>query len=272
MFSCDLCSAVFRHGKLLTSHLAHKHSKCGYCLKTINDVVKHLASKHKFGYKCDNCDFATLRKMSMDSHIFKKHLQCFVCFKRFTSGDAIRKHLSEAHGKVTFQCSFCEYFTNYKNHMDEHLSHVHLKWLKKNACDKCNYRACRPSTLKKHNDAVHLNLRKYQKKGLKKTFQCDTCDFKSMKKLDVTVHKEAVHLKLRKKFKCDCCDYKTGYRHCLNRHILSKHPESTAKTDYTGSSPVKSPKKALIKTYQTLPSPKPGKWIVRLERLSTFEQ
>ena len=73
-------------------------------------------------------------------------------------------------------------------------------------CFICGYKVVK-RTMKKHLEQAHTVTK----------FKCELCDVQCSLQNDLTVHINAVHLG-QKNFKCDVCDYKTGWPETLRKH------------------------------------------------------
>ncbi|KAG5895332.1 hypothetical protein JTB14_003130 [Gonioctena quinquepunctata] len=149
--------------------------------------------------------------------------------------------------KKKHSCSYCQYKSNYKKHMDTHVMAVHEK---ENAgmfyCGKCNYKTCRMDVLKRHSK-IHEQFRQlkceecseeFNKRQpldghilkhhsqiahtiTSKIYSCDICGFKSVYKSNLTTHKYQHDKENAPKFHCSQCEFSSNWKDSLRMHSLS---------------------------------------------------
>ena len=105
------------------------------------------------------------------------------CEKSYQSAPALWLHNKKVHEKVSFECQYCAKVFKEKG------------------------------DLKKHVNAVHLNM---------KNFKCDECDQSFGQKGNLETHIRTVH-RNEKNFKCDTCGKSFGLKQNLNKHIRNVH-------------------------------------------------
>lgn len=81
------------------------------------------------------------------------------------------------------QCDQCEYSSNRKSNLQQHVSSVHDK-TQQFPCPQCPFRSTRKANVKHHIQTVHQQL---------KTFHCSHCNFKSARKYNLVQHERRMH-------------------------------------------------------------------------------
>ncbi len=81
------------------------------------------------------------------------------------------------------QCDQCEFSSNRKSNLQQHVSSVHDK-SQQFPCPQCPFRSTRKANVKHHIQTVHQQL---------KTFQCSHCNFKSARKYNLVQHERRMH-------------------------------------------------------------------------------
>ena len=123
--------------------------------------------------------------------------------------------------KKRFACDHCEYYSDHKGHLKQHLSNIHdigVNWFD---CpeDGCDYKSKMKGHLKQHLSNIHdigVNW-----------FDCpeDGCDYKSKSNGDLKQHLSNIHDIGVSWFHCteDGCDYKSKANYSLKRHLANIH-------------------------------------------------
>ena len=121
-------------------------------------------------------------------------------FSERESGPSMRTHT----GEKIYKCKMCPFSCNHNNNMRNHEKSQH-----KIPCTHCEHKAKNDEHLKRHVDAVHLNL---------KGFACNSCDYKSYFDKNVMIHIKSQHKDLisAKSQKLDCSDCMSNIDH--NKH------------------------------------------------------
>ena len=115
-------------------------------------------------------------------------------------------------------------------------------------CENCDYKTARRDRLRRHNEEVHLGIKKFRDREEK----CLMCSFKCTKKSNLSTHMESVHNTSLELVYCDQCTFSSHYKtslvthknSCKNKtyftaHVNSKHlgiTFSCGVCDYTSSS------------------------------------
>ena len=79
-------------------------------------------------------------------------------------------------------------------------------------CNKCNYKASKPSNLQIHMRSIHDGVK----------YPCDQCNYKASQSGSLKLHIKSIH-EGAKYYLCDQCKYKTSEQGKLQKHIKSKH-------------------------------------------------
>ncbi|KAL3276060.1 hypothetical protein HHI36_020786 [Cryptolaemus montrouzieri] len=113
--------------------------------------------------------------------------------------------------KAKYKCSYCEYQTPYRGHLNKHINAVHFG-IKRHKCNQCDYQSSAKQNLQRH-----INIH-----GGIKNHECSHCDFRTTERSKLKQHIDGVHLGI-KKYKCSYCDYKTTRTTNLKRHTNGLH-------------------------------------------------
>ncbi|KAG5895336.1 hypothetical protein JTB14_003134 [Gonioctena quinquepunctata] len=149
--------------------------------------------------------------------------------------------------KKKHSCSYCQYKSNNKKHMDTHVMAVHEK---DNArmlnCGECTYKTCDMTNLNRHS-RTHEQFRPLKCEECSKEFNqkqnrdghilkhhphiahtitskihsCDICGFKSVSKSYLTSHKYQHDKENAPKFHCSQCEFSSNWKDSLRMHSLS---------------------------------------------------
>ena len=216
-FDCDKCdwkffskAASYVHKKLHhDSEYAEGELFCSFCSEVCfseKEIVKHHLDNHKLFtrlplYLCDNCEFSSSRISETKEHLKTKHdideykpFICNICDLKWDDP--------------------CSFFKHNQNH------HIGYENRQKFVCDLCG-RAMLSSTNLRRHKIVHSA-------GKEKNFVCDICGLATTTDWYLDKHKRQQH-KRGKDIKCEYCEKLFRRTDCLQRHIDSKHPDTSAK-------------------------------------------
>ena len=134
--------------------------------------------------------------------------------KKFGTETALSIHRKREHPELVFHCENCNYKT-----MKSSLFQYHKKVCGEDTTAQCPicYLKCEKKLMKKH----YLEIHQISK------FQCDLCSHVSDSQDKLTLHINAIHLEL-KNFKCEKCDFKTGWPSAFRNHekICGSEPKA----------------------------------------------
>ncbi|XP_058061886.1 zinc finger protein 613-like [Anopheles bellator] len=141
---------------------------------------------------------------------------CGVCFKTFRSRHKLKRHLNTHLRLAPFKCTFDGCTKAFKSRigLEEHLARHNNTF--EYSCDICSKGFQNRSYLTAHRRA-HNTVR---------NFQCNLCGQTFKAKQAMLNHKNR-HLGL-KPFACDHCDKQFTTNPLLQRHVLEKHPVTSA--------------------------------------------
>jgi len=207
-FFCNICSKAFRSRAGLKQHLQqhndtdlHKCMVCEYKTPQHNNLIKHLASKHrkdaegedlKENEDCTLCDFKCVAPHQLKAHMLRKHtarsdmpFQCGQCPYATVEKSALEKHVRFKHTKERpFECNICGFSTHTKSIMTRHsMSHTGAK---PHVCDDCGNAYADRKRLRDHQMAHTGTL----------PFSCDFCGFSCRRKDHLQAHVRRVHPEL----------------------------------------------------------------------------
>ena len=251
-FECPFvgCEKAFTQEEDLNSHvITHSKEKpfvCSYegCEKsfTRNWYLKvHMETCHpgegreesgrrgRKVYLCDHCQTSTTVCADMKSHLRSAHPE--LCSGSGTEGYSVRSDERPATvaGNRLHQCRFCDYVTNKKSNIKQHVKGVHknldlesaeqgfttlVKPEKKLDCPDCDYSTTTQSGLQRHAIIAHDKS--------DTPIKCDHCEFQSTSRKLLATHNKESHAAV-KVFMCDQCDYSATREEYLRKHIKFHH-------------------------------------------------
>jgi hypothetical protein len=143
------CGLFFLNHETRKEHIKEEHSsirnqnydnrarKCFYCGLKVQSVFRHIRFKHPDFIRCSLHQCATYfnteeerKKHHEEKHSMAEQLKqlfCSKCDYRAFEHDALRKHMSVAHGVDKFVCSFCKKSFTFKPSLQRHILKCHLK-------------------------------------------------------------------------------------------------------------------------------------------------
>ncbi|XP_041985858.1 zinc finger protein 26-like [Aricia agestis] len=255
-YTCRYCNKIFKARESFKRHVRYQHpvkeecslngQKCEQCSEVFVDeleLCRHVNLAHCKGddnlakaqvkteemekqvHQCPKCSesfeiFEDLRAHYNKSHQIVEETQCQMCGEMVLSNE-LQKHIKASHDEM-LTCQYCDYETNNKTSMTQHLlRHKNAKTL---TCDfpNCKYNSYYESAMKKHKA-------KHSEQGVK--FQCTQCPFQTMNKYILRYHEEA-HVTGKKRYMCDQCDYATILPANLVQHKYKHSPEKRFRCEF----------------------------------------
>jgi len=221
-FKCTKCDKSFKHAKSLRSHYDVYHDnkelkcpQCEKCFKTQSHLTIHLKYDHGDGkkHKCLECTYASRTVIDLKRHVAVKHRgERWV----YPSGHiSNNKHRGDQGDRKKFKCDSCDYACATKKILGEHVDAVH-KGLKNIPCDECDLTFRYTVSLREHVRVVHRGIKRV------KRYQCPECDVSSHSKRSIELHIDNIHRGIRP-FGCEECDYTTDSKKRLEIHINKVH-------------------------------------------------
>ncbi|KAJ8708110.1 hypothetical protein PYW08_010476 [Mythimna loreyi] len=255
-YTCRYCKKVFKAKESYRRHILFKHpngnlfnvqrQKCEQCSETFKDefdLCRHINMIHgrpedmkkedreileikredpdvKDCFQCTKCPDTYLTWEQLKLHYEATHhnieeTQCQICGE-ILPGNELQKHIKSRHTDTEMQCKYCEFKTNIRASLTQHmLRHKNAETI------HCEYTGCKYKTF--YEGAMEKHKRKHADLGVK--LQCTQCPFQSMNKYILKYHEEA-HETGKKRYMCDQCDYATILPANLVQH---KYKHSTEK-------------------------------------------
>ncbi|CAG4980426.1 unnamed protein product [Colias eurytheme] len=218
--TCDQCSETFSDEFELSRHFDLAHRRTEGTQETNNVVIKKEDADIPNTYQCTKCpeNYTSWNQLKLhyeQNHYILAETQCTVCGE-IIPGNELQKHMKDAHTDNSMRCRFCEYVTNNRASMTQHiLRHKNATTL------NCHFENCKYKTF--YEGAMEKHKRKHEDQGVK--LQCTQCPFQTMNKYILKYHEEA-HMTGKKRYSCDQCDYATVLPANLVQH---KYKHSTEK-------------------------------------------
>ena len=164
---------------------------------------------------------------------------CQLCEKAFTHPESLKRHQKVKHEGKKFNCNKCENTFASKYNLKVHDLTFHEEIDLRVKCNKCD------KLVSKGNHLRHQEWHKMKEEGLR--FHCKECDKNYVLKTDFARHVRSVHTNKKVEPVIILDEFRDLPNHVANTNQKSKKAIGNHKT--------------------SLPKPKKGKWIVRLERI-----
>jgi hypothetical protein len=239
---CQYCKEVIslenfvKHSAL---HGAQVHS-CRVCKSMFRSKMKlskHMKTCKKKGpHGCVECSQSFLNATNLATHYASKHNTkvCSACDKKFVSRVCFKNHSMLCHNSKAvgskFICDYCSKEYKFKNALRLHIRFKHLVgW--EYQCHQCGKKFSNPAHLKEH-DNTHNRVddryvcsicgAKYStRRGYERHYKRHFDDNGDVIKLArPQTRKKRIYKKL---FHCIICNYVTGVRQKLEKHLKAKH-------------------------------------------------
>lgn len=259
-YTCNFCKKIFKAKESYRRHVLLKHptskpksdrQNCDQCNETFSDefeLCRHINIAHgksqtgEIGalslleikkeeieipdtFQCSKCpenysNWEQLKLHYEQNHQVVPETQCQVCGE-LIPGNELQKHLKALHTDTTVQCKYCEFETNNRASMTQHmLRHKNATTI------NCDFPGCKYKTF--YEVAMEKHKRKHADQGVK--LQCSQCPFQTMNKYILKYHEEA-HVTGKKRYSCDQCDYATILPANLVQHKYKHSSEKRFKCE-----------------------------------------
>ncbi|XP_050417534.1 zinc finger protein 626 [Patella vulgata] len=201
---CQFCTRKFKSVKVYRVHLNAKHWNCDW-----STIDEEFHRNKEFKYSCSTCSkpFKTeaLLNRHEKTHLKGEKTKCDICNKVMTQ-KCLRKHRQIHTGdRRQYVCEYCGSVFKDPGCLRSHLfKHTGVKNI---ACEFCDYKCCRKSSMRSHFLIMHSKDRKYQ---------CEHCGKKFPRPGGLRVHL-LCHV-TEKLFGCDVCPARFARPSHLKRH------------------------------------------------------
>ena len=277
MMKCSLCKEFCERSQIrqhLMEHFSGSASSssnfCEQCGKSFR--APHLLSYHALSHEtpkfpCGSCQYKGYTKGNLKRHFDAAHTKdyvkkCDVCFEGYAEQRDLIRHMMNKHGlEHKLKCAKCSKIFLSEQRFSLHTPEVCEKRKaadkKRHACDRCNYKAKDPTTLKRHKQAVHDKVKHYcdtcgykssWKRALndhimhvhgnrEKSYPCGLCDYSTPRITNLKAHAEAVHLKMREE--CGVCGHICSHKSNMRKHMIKAHNALNHLPSYSASEDMK---------------------------------
>ncbi|XP_050718391.1 uncharacterized protein LOC126999693 isoform X2 [Eriocheir sinensis] len=252
---CHMCGASFSERRYRDAHLlvcATKGSdsvphKCPYChkaFKLAKYLQLHMRTVHwkDEQFFCEICSKILTDKKNliihMKSHMGQTKAKCKVCGKEFNRKSYLWTHMRTHTDHRPYKCNYCnKAFAQYSTRKNHERTHTGEKPYK---CHICSANFATSSSLSKHVQYSHHNIRAFECEICKKKFisrakieehikvhtgerpfKCHVCFRAFNKKNNLRTHMY-VH-SANKKYKCELCGEGFMRKSTIENHILERH-------------------------------------------------
>ena len=150
LFQCKECPLVLYHESDLENHIENHHkgirencAVCGESFKTAEILLKHQKRRHvptiETLYDCKKCSQQFVGVLSYRNHLHSD------------------EHTKNDHLKGNFRCNDCDYSSDFKSSLVNHIKNAHLKE-RKHSCNVCPLKFACPKDLERHMTGKHPNV------------------------------------------------------------------------------------------------------------------
>ena len=240
-FKCSDCDLKSYYSQKIRKHKSNEHSDndwkieritCGDCFFNKGDHQCQENYIEEKIYNCNQCDYTTYQKGYLGRHkkihAGEKPYKCNQCNYASHHKWGLDSHV-KTHNQKIFKCKNCSFSCQWLHNLFLHNKREHKKIStnfaleldgKVSNCTHCDFKGKAYHHLKRHIEAVHLNL---------KRFACNSCDYKSYDEKNVIIHIRSHHkdTKSAKSQKLDCSDCMSNIDHSKSD---AEHTKVTKKT------------------------------------------
>nr|XP_045617419.1 zinc finger protein Xfin-like isoform X3 [Procambarus clarkii] len=239
LYECHVCSFNSGNPETLEIHIFKRHVVNEECVEPVSlDEVKNDLD--------DRLSKQRPRKVMLEDGVSlgckvsnKVHFTCAMCNRIFTSKRSLMFHVQSHTGERPYSCDICNFTTRYREHMQRHMTCVHLivhsdePTLKYSSTNRKKSEERNVSTdddegeKDPDTEIVNKNEHKYrnENEGEKNEANEDISTDCNLNSADTTSHggRKRRNL-LHKRFQCATCGMKATHKTDLVDHIREKHP------------------------------------------------
>ena len=203
--------------KIIRNGATLQCSKCNESFNAMQQLWKHKKEKHKRRtFPCNLCDYQGTCSESLTRHNRSKHeglkYPCDQCKYQATQKHHLTNHKKSKHGGIKYSCDQCDQQYTDKSNLRSHIKSKHegIKY----GCEVCGQQFTQKADVQHHILAVHEGV----------SHVCSACNYKASTLTKLKTHWQE-HNGL--KHVCMKCDRRYKWKHMLENHIQSKHPNVT---------------------------------------------
>ena len=224
------CAKAFHRADHLRVHvLCHTQERayacprplCGASFLTSAHLSGHLRSHDHNAHPCsvEGCAESFSKRSALRQHLHSAHavevsLPCPhpPCAERFGSRSLLTRHVHLTHAAARYHCGLCSLaFTRYLDFRKHQRLHEADDW----TCAECG------RTVKRKRKRDHERTHE------QRTFSCDRegCDWEGRSRGGLRTHQRVQHADGEgRRFACELCGKRFGYRAVLQKHLRRVHP------------------------------------------------
>ncbi|XP_076628968.1 uncharacterized protein LOC143345562 isoform X25 [Colletes latitarsis] len=191
-------------------HVGAKNASQQWMLNLEHRDIVRKASMVESGLllECDHCGKFFRQKNHLRSHMKKHKHRCISCDETFLLKKDLRLHVEEKHGPVIYPCTICEYKSNNKWTLRDHIVRRHSTSYD-HACPVCHKRFKIRNDMKQHAKQVHSNA---------PPMKCLICGQTSKTLPALKAHMRYRHYK--PDYECRICKRRLTSQSRLDQHLL----------------------------------------------------